>query len=261
LRGRAGILSGFFDRDAATYIAAVEFEDGQALEDAIKIAINAYVIGLKTDGIWNSVLASCIMMGARTIEGALVPLKGSDPTSVNFVSGDYNRETGIKGASTKYIDSNFNDANTYVTNIHMGFYQTENASGGTTYTPMGARNSGGAGTSNQVVRDPSSNMTAFHRNGTQDGMGAQVAESFVATSRGNSSNFIYRNNTSTGTVTRAASATASGVNYWVFNRTTSGLFTPARMSFYTIGTHIDSTGLTNYRTRVKTLYDAIAAAI
>jgi hypothetical protein len=43
-----------YDADAAVYIAAVEAADGQALETAVKDAINAFVVGCKTDGTWNA---------------------------------------------------------------------------------------------------------------------------------------------------------------------------------------------------------------
>jgi hypothetical protein len=99
-----------FDADAQTYITAVETADGQALETATRYAINNFVIGCKQDGIWSAIKASCILAGARTLSGALVPLVGTAPTNFNFVSGDYNRKTGLVGdKSTKYLDSNRNN--------------------------------------------------------------------------------------------------------------------------------------------------------
>jgi hypothetical protein len=55
-----------------------------------------------------AIKASCILAGARTLAGALVPLAGAAPTNVGpFVSGDYNRKTGLVGdGSTKYLNSN-----------------------------------------------------------------------------------------------------------------------------------------------------------
>jgi hypothetical protein len=69
------------DSDAAAYIAAVEAADGQALETATRTAIDSFVKGCKNDGIWNAIKASCILAGARTLAGALVPLVGTAPTS------------------------------------------------------------------------------------------------------------------------------------------------------------------------------------
>jgi hypothetical protein len=95
------------DADAASYIIAVQTADTEPLELGVKLAINDFVTGCKSDGIWDAIKASCIMAGARTLAGALVPLKGAAPTNFNFVSGDYDRKTGLVGdGATKYLDSN-----------------------------------------------------------------------------------------------------------------------------------------------------------
>jgi hypothetical protein len=94
------------DADAVAYIAAVEAADGQALEAATRMAINSFVKGCKADGIWPAIKASCILAGARTLAGALIPLVGTAPTNVGglFVDGDYNRKTGLKGGTgPKYL--------------------------------------------------------------------------------------------------------------------------------------------------------------
>jgi hypothetical protein len=103
-----------YDADASAYILAVEAADEiaspgiGALEPATRSAINKFVVGCKADGIWTAIKASCILSGARTLAGALVPLAGTAPTNFNFVSGDYNRKTGLGDASntTKYLNSN-----------------------------------------------------------------------------------------------------------------------------------------------------------
>jgi hypothetical protein len=96
-----------FDADAQAYITAVETADRQALEAGVRTAINDFVVGCKADGIWDAIKASCIMAGARTLTGALVPLKGTAPTNYNFVPGDYNRKTGLVGdGSSKNLNSN-----------------------------------------------------------------------------------------------------------------------------------------------------------
>jgi hypothetical protein len=99
------------DPDAQAYLQAVEAVDGQALEFEVARAIDNFVLGCKADGIWNAIKASCILAGARTrLNGALVPLVGTAPTSFNFVDGDYNRKTGLVGnGSTKYLTANRNN--------------------------------------------------------------------------------------------------------------------------------------------------------
>jgi hypothetical protein len=89
--------------------SSVEAADGQALETATRMAINSFVKGCKADGIWPAIKASCILAGARTLTGALIPLVGSAPTNNGFIGigTDYVRKTGLVGnGSTKYLDSN-----------------------------------------------------------------------------------------------------------------------------------------------------------
>ena len=101
---------GLTESEAIDYVAAVEAADGQELEFGVAKAINDFVLGCKNDGIWDAIKASCILAGARTTNGALVPLVGAAPDSYNFDlvgDTDYDRKTGLKGdGSTKYLDSN-----------------------------------------------------------------------------------------------------------------------------------------------------------
>jgi hypothetical protein len=99
-----------FDSNALTYINAVEAADGQALEFNVKVAYNNFVLGCKSDGIWNAIKASCIMAGARTLSGALTPLVGVAPSGFNLASGTYSRVTGLQGdGAAMYLDSNRNN--------------------------------------------------------------------------------------------------------------------------------------------------------
>jgi hypothetical protein len=89
------------------------------------------VLGCKNDGIWNAIKASCILAGARTLNGALVPLVGTAPTNNNFVSGDYNRKTGLVGdGSTKYLNSNRNNNADPQDSNHNACYVSVNALAG-----------------------------------------------------------------------------------------------------------------------------------
>jgi hypothetical protein len=88
------------DRDAETYIAAVEAADGVQLEQSVRAAILQFVVGLKEDNVWRLLKSTCILSGAKTLSGALVPLVGGSITNANFVSADYNRRTGLQGNGT-----------------------------------------------------------------------------------------------------------------------------------------------------------------
>ena len=118
-----------FDADASTYIEAVEAADTQALETGVRYAINDFVIGCKNDGIWSAIKACCILAGARTTNGALVPLVGTAPTPYNFDlvgDTDYDRKTGLVGdGSTKYLDSNRNNTTDPQNNRHLSIYASQ----------------------------------------------------------------------------------------------------------------------------------------
>ena len=103
--GNGKVIGNFFTSEAAAYIKSIETADGQALEPQTKIAINTFIRGCKIDGNWDAIKSSCILAGARTLNGALISLKGTAPTNVNFISSDYNRATGLKGdGSSKYLN-------------------------------------------------------------------------------------------------------------------------------------------------------------
>ena len=245
------------DADAQAYITAVQAADTQDLESGVILAINDFVVGCKADGIWNAIKASCIMAGARTLNGALIPLKGTAPTNFNFVSGDYNRKTGLVGnGSTKYLDSNTAYSISPLNNGHISIYASTLRAVGTSFY-MGVAQSGsvtalGGDTSaiseTWIIHDLGSGVPRF----TDSGIG------FKGLSRSNSANYVYRTNNTSTTVTRSSSATTpSSSNYTIFARSGS-FFSSNRTAFYSIG---ESLNLALLDARVTTLINAYSAAI
>jgi len=97
------------DPDALLYIAAVQAADGQPLEAGVRKAISDFVVGCKADGIWSAIKASCLLMGARTLAGALTPLKyGAELwtaptpaiTALQGASGSWNAATTTMSSLT-----------------------------------------------------------------------------------------------------------------------------------------------------------------
>jgi hypothetical protein len=248
------------DQDALTYLAAVEVADGQSLESATRLAVNAFVKGCKADGIWPAIKASCILAGARTLTGALVPLVGAAPTNNNFVSGDYNRKTGLVGdGSTKYLNSNRASNAQGVSNQHSSFFASSLSS--VSSVELGVNPiSGNSGDTLIVNR---SDINTLFRCGNEAFYTSPSAAStgFVGCSRASSVSYSARHIGSTVTVTSAAAASASALNYGVFcqnDNGTFGSFSNARLAFYSIG---ESLNLALLDARVTTLINAIAAAI
>jgi hypothetical protein len=252
-----------FDPDAAAYIAAVEAADTQALETNTRYAINNFVIGCKQDGIWSAIKASCILAGARTLAGALVPLVGTAPTNVGglFVSGDYNRKTGLVGdGSTKYLNSNRSNSADSQNNQHVAVYQTvlgtiaagRLLSGRDTSTATGSTQLSDRTLSNSDLNE------AFSRfNGVSFTVTRAAAPKFFGLTRSQSGEYTIRQ---AGVVTTRSdtSAAPNNTSITIFSNPGPTLHSNARLAFYSIG---ESINLALLDTRVTTLINAFAAAI
>jgi len=244
------------DADATAYISAIETADGQPLESAVKTAINNFVVGCKSDGIWSAIKASCILAGARTLSGALVPLVGAAPTNNNFVSGDYNRETGLKGnGSTKYLNSNrANNADPQNSN-HNAVYVTEAITGSRAY--ISADTGSGTGRNN-IYKDAGQNrFLNLNRSSTYASLavGSALSTGLIATNRSVSTNAVFRV-AGTQYTFGGASQAPNSLHVMVYRSSTNN--SNARLSFYSIGESLDLAALD---TRVSTLMTALAAAI
>ena len=246
------------DADAAAYITAFETADAQALEDAVVTAINDFVVGCKADGIWTAMKATCILAGARTLAGALIPLKGTAPTNVNFVAGDYNRKTGLVGdASTKYLNSNRSYTADPQNSFHSSVYVS---TAGSADTQMYI---GGQGTNADCVNDiyRQNGMSIRNRGDSGGRFGNGSSTGFMGSSRNSSSSYsVQVGGTSTASATNSVSLSTSQSLY-LFARNNNGsmnLPSNARLAFYSIGEALD---LALFNTRVTNLINAYAAAI
>jgi hypothetical protein len=248
-----------FDADAAAYIAAVEAADAQTLELAVKTAYNDFVVGCKSDGIWNAIKASCIMAGARTRAGALVPLKGTAPTENGTVGGwNYNRKTGLAGNGTdNYLNSNRAGNADPRNSKHISL----NATGSTGVAVMGNRaNVTGA---TYLDNDGTGFRCRVHTSsGSDDKVVSPIPYGFLGGSRSASATISFRYNgaNSSGSQTSEAPQSDSILIFARRNTTTGNaeFFKDARLSFYSIG---ESLNLALLDTRVSTLISAIDAAI
>jgi len=237
------------DADATAYLAAVQAADGQLLEPAVRIAVNNFIAGCKADGIWTAIKASCILAGARTLTGALVPLVGVAPTNFNFVSGDYNRKTGLVGdGSTKYIaSSRLNNADPQDSN-HNAIYAT--TVGTNAFIGGGTTGSGANNIASGVLRNRSS--------ASQSASGS--ATGFRGIERSTSATFVYRVNGISSTFSISSQGPSSD-EVFVFARssgTTPSFYGNHRIAFYSIGESLD---LALLDARVTTLINAFDAAI
>jgi hypothetical protein len=253
------------DPDAAAYIAAVEAADTQALEPAVRAAINDFVVGCKADGIWNAIKASCILAGARTLTGALVPLVGATPTNFNFVAGDYNRKTGLVGnGSTKYLNSNYAYASGLQNNKHVSvFASTSQQPTASPIVYAGSSLSTEEGRARtQIIILETNNLKLASRcsdETTATSAGNNNANGLMAVSRALSASYIQRGNATSESI-NVTSLTGAENNMFIFRRNNpvSALYATARLAFYSIGESLD---LALLDARVTALINAFDAAI
>jgi hypothetical protein len=250
-----------FDPDALAYIAAVEAADTQALEFGVKIAINTFVVGCKADGIWDAIVASCIMAGARTVAGAIVPLKGNAPTNNNFESGDYSRKLGLLGNnSNKYLATGYNNNDT--TNFpqndsHISCYVSASQ---TDSVGVFVGTDSGLGSRLTLRHGTVSQISTQNRNSTSSTL-TLAPIGFQGNTRNNSANFSRRFTTASGISDAVATvASSAGANELMSVFATGAGVSPtsARMSFYSIG---KSLTLSSLDSRVTTLMNTLASVI
>jgi hypothetical protein len=247
-----------FDADAAAYLRAVEAADGQVLETPVKRAVDDFFRGMKADGTFSAIKAACLLCGARTLAGALVPLAGNAPTNNNFVDADYNRETGLVGnGSTKYLDTNKN-ANTFDDDdYHHAVYVTQ-ASNINSIT-MGYSTTGDTSYSQFFVN--ASSVLTLYTLGNAQVIGTASTTGLLGVSRSTLASFDWFAGTASGTRTQTATQTLADFDYFVLARNTNGTadtYSSTRAAFYSVGESLD---LSLLDARVSALVTAIGAAL
>ncbi len=245
------------DADATAYISAVEAADAQSLEPAVKTALNNFIAGCKSDGIWSAIKASCILAGARTLSGALVPLVGAAPTSINFVSGDYNRKTGLVGNSTtKYLNSNRAADADPQNNASLATWVSTPATASNWYY-LGALRTTPTPAVYSVI---STNVGFTLRNTASAPNSNRTGTGLAGVSRTASNSYNWRWAGATGTSTSASTGTYNA-NIFVYGANLNGAInnrSNGRLAFYSIG---ESLNLALLDTRVSNLMTALAAGI
>jgi hypothetical protein len=267
LSNRLGRFSGGLDPAAKSYIALVEAADGIPLESSIKNAINNFVKGCKSDaspnsGVsnWDAIKSCCLLAGPRSLNGALVPLKGTSPTNVGFIGAgtDYARNTGPVGnGSTKYLNSNrLNNADpqnnnhnsVYITNVVTNVFAAYIGAGGS------------AGVGANTISQNSSNATLRSRNATALNLPQVHANGFVCHSRDSSGSYTYRFRGATGT-NAVASGTPSTDSVLVFARSNGAaveLPSTSSIGFYSIG---EAVNVVKLESRVNNYFSSILSVL
>jgi hypothetical protein len=268
------------DPDVINYIEAVEAADGEPLEQDVVTSLEAFILGCKVDGIWDSISSSCIIAGARTLAGAATSLKGPATTlvtSVAFNQSNYNRKTGVNGGSTagQGIVTNYNNNNENYLDFHLSVYVTQGLSSavagpsplfqpsntvngvgfvmfGTTGNMSVGCTSGGATATQNITTLPNSTTGLI---GSTRGIKADPSTATAITPlthfavRGSGTNFDV-----------AFNAIPTMIQQMVLKSYVPGSGFPEaepRASFYTVGSSIDLTKLDARVTKLMTKLNAV----
>jgi hypothetical protein len=262
----SGRFGAALDPDAAAYITAVEAADTQALEPAVRAAINDFVVGCKADGIWAAIKASCILAGARTLTGALVPLVGAAPTEFGTPGGwNYDRATGLAGNGTdNYLDSHYvYSLETQNSNHASVGVHSPHTTAGQAGSHFGCGDAVLGETVIGCTRTSANLNNFFNRQMNIQGVlieGRGQHTGFLGQNRSSSANWRIRSNQTESIINAVSSAPNSRSLFIFANNASSGAaaISNGRYYFYSAGENINLTALD---TRLTTLINAFDAAI
>lgn len=264
----APVGGGALDPDAAFYIAAVEAADGQPLEPALVTAYNEFIVGCKADpspfaGVSNydAIKASCVMAGARTLAGALVPFVGPAPTNNGFVAGDYGRVTGLKGNGVnKWLNLNRSGNSDPQDNFHAAVFLM--AYSGPVSFPrlLECADFSTVGATSLYERAPVNKWGQINRRSGTAVFASfeRTVPSFVGIGRQTSGTALLRGSSTTDSVPIVSEPPPA--QNWLAYRAVppDEQFSSARLSYYSVGEAVDLAALDS---RITTLMAAIAAAL
>ena len=246
------------DPDAINYISGVEAADGQELEYEVKEALQAFIVGCKDDGIWSAIKSSCIFAGARTFDGARVPLVGASldyvepaPYDSTGFALNYNRKTGLGGSGWGYsypgeVYLQAPTLNVVSTNSHVATYITEpdtNTHAHDLLIGAGWWFTVGAGIRSYEFTPGNGieYVVNLHGSYVSTGIPRTGTTGFLGVSRNSSSSINFKSSASS--VINYASSATNPTTFKAPIKSMEGSNTigpsNARMFFYSIGEHID----------------------
>ena len=250
------------DPDGAAFIAAVEAADGQALEDGVKQAYCEFFTGCKSDaspfaGVSNwQAMHGCLLMGARTLAGALVPFRGAAPSPIAFDAADYNRVSGLKGDGVgKMLNTNRDPSLDAQGNTSMAVGVSEYG------TIAVGRYLCGGDSYRTLLFNAASSSRARLNSGTINVFGATASAGLLGVSRSNVNNYQAIRAGATFSISQLSAPTVTGLgaSYTVFRTAiVEANFSDGRLYFYTTGPAVNLPALNS---RLSTLVAAISTAL
>ena len=243
-----------YDVDAMAYFAA-----NTAITSTLdKAAINAYFVGLKTDGIYSKIKAMYfpIWSSAANNKWNLKDPRDLDAAfRMSFVGGWTHLSSGILGNGINTYGNTFLNGLSQSLNrdsFSIGFYSNTNNNSG---IDCGAD----AGASLFYFTSRSSvlpNICRFFTAAPLDSADANTLGFYLATQQNSTSKKIFKNNTTLATSTTLATGGFANYNIYFGGLNRNGLasfIASKRYTFFHIGDGLTDTDSTNLYNRVQTL--------
>jgi hypothetical protein len=237
-----------FDADASAFFSRVSTAGG-TLSNTEKTAVNTLVLSMKSDGIWNSMLAIYPMVGASSASCSQ-NLKSSGFTGT-FSAGWTFSSTGVlPNGTSAYMDTSFVPVSNWtLSSQHISFYSRTNSQGD---YDMGAYDATSA--SEVAILCKLSNLaylslgSGFESSSNLNGTGY-----YVASRTTNTLAKLFKNNsqiTGSGAITTAL--TNKSISLSASNRDPSPLgYGNKECAFSSIGTSLSDTDASNLYTAVQ----------
>jgi len=247
--------SSAFSTEAQNYFDRLDTA-GDTTYTAYKQPLANYIDSLVALGgaYWDTMESAASFVGVG-IQGVTVPLRDGMPTLTNnnFVAGDLNQLTGLKGdKASKYLDTGTIGSDYGQNDCSMSAYMTSPA-GITTYV-MGA---GGSASGSFVMLAISSSLEARSMSSTRKILagGITTLTGFVGTSRTVSTGYDERaNSTSTSETVTSSTPVTSAMSVFAAS---AALPTDARLATYHAGPALNLATLEGLQ---ETLLSEVAAA-
>ena len=225
---------------------------GDTTHTAYKTPITNYFTGLFQNNLWDKLESSALFVGVG-IQGVTVPLKSTMPTLTNnnFVAGDLNTLTGLKGdASTKYLDTGALDNSTSQNDVSLSVWVTDNVPLDNAYWIGSQRLAQRSAINNTAVKFSARTTSSSQVNPSPD-----IVDGFIGQTRTVSTDFDWFINTNSGNFVKA-STTPPGTGIGVFSYGAGFNKNASRIATYHYGTALNLATLEGLQ---DTLISEIAA--
>ena len=206
--------SSAFSAEAQDYFDRLDTA-GDTTYTTYKQPLANYIDSLVTLGgaYWDDLESAASFVGVG-IQGVTVPLKSTMPTLTNnnFVAGDLNQLTGLKGdASTKYLDTGALDNSTSQNDASLSVWVTDNVPLDNAYWIGSQRLAQRSSINNTVVKFSARTTSSSQVNPSPD-----IVDGFIGQTRTVGTDFDWFINTNSGNFVKA-STTPPGTGISVFS--------------------------------------------